>query len=117
MYKKYFREVYNKDLILKIIKEAVELELLFVKDCLKVDLIGMNANLMCDYVKFCCDRLLVQLGYPKEYNVSNPCDWMELISLTNKGNFFESRISQYSKASIGNALEATTEDFSLTDDF
>jgi ribonucleotide reductase beta subunit family protein with ferritin-like domain len=116
MFKKYYREVFSKDLILKIIKEAVELELLFVKDCLKVELIGMNADLMGQYVKYVSDRLLVQLGFNKEYNVSNSFEFMELISLNNKGNFFETKISQYSKASIANSLEGT-EGFNITDDF
>jgi ribonucleotide reductase beta subunit family protein with ferritin-like domain len=116
MFKKYFREIYNKDLILKIITEATELEINFVKDCLKVDLIGMNSNLLCDYVKFVSDRLLVQLGFNKKYNVSNPCDWMERISLIPKTSFFESRNSQYSKASIANAMEGS-EGFNITDDF
>jgi ribonucleotide reductase beta subunit family protein with ferritin-like domain len=116
MFKKYIREVYNKDLILKIIKEAVELEINFVKDCLKVNLIGMNADLMCDYVRYCSDRLLVQLGFTKIYNVSNSFDWMERICLTGKSNFFEKKSSEYSKASISNALEGS-DGFNITDDF
>jgi ribonucleoside-diphosphate reductase subunit M2 len=69
-------------------------------DALPVGLIGMNAVLMCQYIEFVADRLLVSLGNPKEYNVSNPFDFMDMISLQGKTNFFEKRVSDYSKSGI-----------------
>jgi ribonucleoside-diphosphate reductase beta chain len=117
LFKIYSKGQYkNSKLIPNIIKEGVELEKEFVKDCLKVDLIGMNAKEMCKYVEYCADRLLLQLGYDKIYNSDNPFHFMEMISLSNKGNFFETKISQYSMASVSNALEGSS-GFSITDDF
>ena len=69
-------------------------------DALPVGLIGMNALLMCQYIEFVADRLLVALGNPKEYDVTNPFDFMDMISLQGKTNFFEKRVSDYSKAGI-----------------
>lgn len=86
---------------LNVVKEAVEIESEFVKDALPVSLIGMNASAMCQYVKFCADRLLHELGYPKIYNVTNPFSFMETISLTGKTNFFEKRVSEYAKSGVG----------------
>jgi len=86
--------------ILQIVIEAVNIELCFICDALPVSLIGMNALLMGDYIKFCADRLLIALGYPAHYNISNPFDFMELISLQGKTNFFEKRVGDYQKANI-----------------
>ena len=116
LFRQYYKEIYNKELFLKIVNEAVNLEKEFVKDCLKVDLIGMNERLMCEYVEFVTDRLLIQLGFDKLFNVSNPFDFMEMISLTGKSNFFEKKVSEYSKASIGNAIEGS-DSFQVTLDF
>lgn len=69
-------------------------------DALPVGLIGMNATLMCQYIEFVADRLLVSLGNPKVYNETNPFDFMDMISLQGKTNFFEKRVSDYSKANI-----------------
>lgn len=69
-------------------------------DALPVGLIGMNATLMCQYIEFVADRLLVSLGNPKIYNKVNPFDFMDMISLQGKANFFEKRVSDYSKANI-----------------
>ena len=69
-------------------------------DALPVGLIGMNAVLMCQYIEFVADRLLVSLGNSKEYNATNPFDFMDMISLQGKTNFFEKRVSDYSKAGI-----------------
>ena len=81
-------------MVLRIITEAVELEHQFVTEALPVNLIGMNAKLMCEYISFCADRLLVALGQPKYYNAKNPFDFMENISLQGKTNFFEKSKSQ-----------------------
>lgn len=86
--------------VYEIISEAVELEIEFLTDALPVSLIGMNAGLMARYIRFVSDRLLVALGVPKKYNDTNPFDWMELISLSGKTNFFERNVSEYSKSGI-----------------
>ena len=86
-----------------------------MKDALPVELIGMNSNSMCQYIKFCADRLLQAVGYRKVYNVTNPFDWMELISIDGKTNFFEKRVGEYSKAKVGQSpnqsIFTTDEDF------
>jgi ribonucleoside-diphosphate reductase subunit M2 len=69
-------------------------------DALPVALIGMNVTLMCQYIEFVADRLLLALGNPKHYNATNPFDFMDMISLQGKANFFEKRVSEYSMASI-----------------
>lgn len=91
----------SQEVVHDIIKEATEIECEFVRDSLKVRLIGMNSDLMCDYVKFCSDRLSQQLGYEKIYNVQNPFQFMERIGLSNKTNFFEHYVADYSKANVG----------------
>ena len=101
--------------IYEIIGNAVEIECEFVKDALSVELIGMNSTLMCQYIKFCADRLLVAIDCPKKYNVSNPFDWMESISLQGKTNFFEKRVSEYSKSGVG--VEASQQVISFDEDF
>ncbi len=83
-----------------IIKDAVNTEIEFVCSSLPVSLIGMNADLMVEYVKFCADRLVLALGCAKIYNAHNPFDWMNLISLQGKTNFFEKRVAEYSKANV-----------------
>jgi ribonucleotide reductase beta subunit family protein with ferritin-like domain len=84
----------------EIIDTAVACEIEFVSDALPVSLLGMNASEMGQYIRFCADRLLVALGVPKIYNVANPFEWMEMISLQGKTNFFEKRVTEYSKAGI-----------------
>lgn len=98
----------------RIVVDAVNAEITFVTDALPSDLIGINARLMADYVRFCADRLLLALGHDKAYNVENPFDWMELISLQGKGNFFERRIAEYAKANVATGASrvfSTDEDF------
>ncbi|KAK4051565.1 Ribonucleotide-diphosphate reductase (RNR), small subunit [Microbotryomycetes sp. JL201] len=90
----------HPDIVASIITEAVEIEKEFLTEALPVSLIGMNATLMCQYIEFVADRLLVALGNEKAYNVENPFDFMTFISLENKANFFESRVSAYQKASV-----------------
>ncbi len=98
-----------------IIKDAVENEHEFVTDALPVSLIGMNSKLMCQYIEFVADRLLEALGYPKIYNSTNPFDFMEQISLQGKTNFFEQRVSEYKKASVGQTKE--DKEFKMDEDF
>ncbi|KAL8162678.1 hypothetical protein V2J09_014167 [Rumex salicifolius] len=97
--------------ILEILLEAVEIETEFVCDALPCALIGMNAQLMSQYIKFVADRLLVSLGYQKHYNVENPFDWMEFISLQGKANFFERRVGNYQKASVMSSLQDGVKNF------
>uniref|UniRef100_A0A7S1CCR0 Uncharacterized protein n=1 Tax=Bicosoecida sp. CB-2014 TaxID=1486930 RepID=A0A7S1CCR0_9STRA len=101
--------------VTEIVTNAVEIECEFVTDSLPVELIGMNSTMMQQYIKFCADRLLVALGVPKFYNATNPFDWMELISLSGKTNFFEKRVGEYSKAGVG--VEAADNTFTLDADF
>src|SRR5687767_2259597 len=91
-------EKLSQERIYEIIRDAVMNEHEFVTDALPVSLIGMNAKMMCQYIEFVADRLLVALGYPKIYNVTNPFDFMETISLQGKTNFFEKRVAEYQKA-------------------
>ena len=98
-----------------IIKNAVEIEKEFVTDALPVRLIGMNADMMCQYIEFVADRLLVALGCAKVYNATNPFDFMELISLQGKTNFFEKRVAEYQKSGVMGKKEDNV--FSLDEDF
>ncbi|KZO97998.1 ribonucleotide reductase small subunit [Calocera viscosa TUFC12733] len=90
----------HPDTVRRIITEAVQIEQTFLTDALPVALIGMNSNLMNQYIEFVADRLLVALGNEKQYNVTNPFDFMDLISLQGKTNFFEKRVSDYAKAGV-----------------
>ena len=101
----------------EIIGTAVACELEFVTDALPVSLIGMNAVEMGKYIKFCADRLLVALQCPKLYDAKNPFEWMEMISLQGKTNFFEKRVGEYSKAGVGNAAGGAENAFDLNEDF
>lgn len=101
-----------------IIASAVECELEFVSKALPVDLIGINSKLMRQYIKYVADRLLVALGEKKLYNELNPFDWMEMISLEGKTNFFERRVSEYQKSGVKNGKNKTpSKIFSLDEDF
>jgi ribonucleotide reductase beta subunit family protein with ferritin-like domain len=90
-----------EDTVHEIIKEAVELEKEFICDALPCSLIGMNAKMMSQYIEFVADRLAVQLGTPKIFGAHNPFDFMDLISLEGKTNFFEKKVSDYSRATSG----------------
>jgi ribonucleotide reductase beta subunit family protein with ferritin-like domain len=103
----------EKNRVYEIIKEAVDIEIEFICEALPCKLIGMNSDLMTQYIKFVADRLAVQLGYKKIYNVSNPFDFMELISLESKTNFFEKRNDSYALTNKSNTEEA----FEFSEDF
>lgn len=105
-----------KERVREIITEAVEIEKEFVCDALPVKLIGMNADLMSQYIEFVADRLLVELGNDKVYNATNPFDFMDMISLQGKTNFFEKRVAEYQKAGVATA-GAGGNVFSLDEDF
>jgi ribonucleoside-diphosphate reductase beta chain len=117
----YTQHVNNKlpeETVIEIIRDAVMLEQEFVSDALPVRLIGMNSDLMCQYIEFVADRLLMELGCPKIYNATNPFDFMEMISLQGKTNFFEKRVAEYQKAGVlKKDTENDTPKFSLDEDF
>ncbi|MEY4142264.1 MAG: hypothetical protein RL110_1636 [Bacteroidota bacterium] len=101
--------------VAEIIQEAVEIEKEFIIDALPVKLIGMNSDLMSQYIEFVADRLLVELGNEKIYHATNPFDFMEMISIQGKSNFFERRVGEYQKASVLSDKE--TPRFSLDEEF
>lgn len=101
--------------VIDIILDAVEIEKEFILDALPVKLIGMNSDLMSQYIEFVADRLLVELNCPKQFNVNNPFDFMDMISIQGKTNFFEKRVAEYQKAGVMAGKENQT--FSLDDDF
>jgi ribonucleoside-diphosphate reductase beta chain len=114
----YNAHIVNKlttETIEKIITDAVEIEKEFVTDAIPVNLIGMNAPLMCQYIEFVADRLLASLGNNKVYNVENPFPWMDMISLQGKTNFFEKRVGDYQKAGV--MAEKDQQVFTLDADF
>lgn len=90
----------SAETVVEIIRDAVNIEISFLTDALPVRLIGINAELMGQYIKFVADRLLVALGYGKDFKVTNPFDFMENISLQGKTNFFEKRVGEYQKAGV-----------------
>ena len=106
----------SEETIREIIVDAVAIEKEFVTDALPVKLIGMNAELMCQYIEFVADRLLVALGCNKVWNATNPFDFMELISLQGKTNFFERRVGEYQKTGVAQT-NSEQNTFSLDEDF
>ena len=100
-----------------LIKDAVEIEKEFVTEALPVKLIGMNADLMCQYIEFVADRLLQELGCSRVFNATNPFDFMEMISLQGKTNFFEKRVAEYQKAGVMQSEDSDAPKFSLDEDF
>jgi ribonucleoside-diphosphate reductase subunit M2 len=112
LYSKMIKKI-GKTRIHEIIKEAVEIETEFICEALPCRLIGMNSQMMTQYIQYVADRLCVQLGYDKIYNVTNSCDFMEAISLESKTNFFEKRVGEYALANKSNTDIA----FEFTDDF
>jgi len=104
--------------VIEIISDAVAIEKEFVTDALPVSLIGMNATLMCQYIEFVADRLLGELGCPRIYDSKNPFDFMEMISLQGKTNFFEKRVAEYKKAGVGAEGQTSgVHTFSLDEEF
>ena len=115
LYNNHIQNKLPKETIHKIITDAVEIEKEFVSDAIPVKLIGMNAELMCQYIEFCADRLLLTLGNEKVYNSENPFPWMDMISLQGKTNFFEKRVGDYQKAGV--TADRDKQVFSLDEDF
>ena len=104
-----------REQVMSIIGDAVKIEKEFITEALPVDLIGMNSRLMQQYIEFVADRWLDQLGCPKLFNTTNPFDFMEMISLQGKTNFFEKRVGDYQKSGVMSGKESQT--FSLEEDF
>lgn len=98
----------SKQTVETVVSEAVNIESEFITDSIPCSLLGMNKHDMLEYIRFVADRLLVQLGYSKIYNSANPFDFMELISLEGKTNFFEKKVSEYSKPGVGMSSESMT---------
>eukprot|EP00743_Colponemidia_sp_Colp-15_P014009 GILK01016470.1.p1 GENE.GILK01016470.1~~GILK01016470.1.p1 ORF type:complete len:206 (-),score=40.83 GILK01016470.1:215-781(-) len=108
----------SQERVEEIIRDAVRIEKEFICGALPVRLIGMNSDLMSQYIEFVADRLLQALGHEKIYNVTNPFDFMEMISLQGKTNFFEKKVAEYQKAGVKSSTSGETNKvFSLTADF
>ena len=116
LYVNHLQNKLSEETIREIIVDAVAIEKEFVTDALPVKLIGMNAELMCQYIEFVADRLLVALGCNKVWNATNPFDFMELISLQGKTNFFERRVGEYQKTGVAQT-NSEQNTFSLDEDF
>lgn len=115
----YNNHVVNKlpqQTVIDIILDSVEIEKEFILDALPVRLIGMNSDLMSQYIEFVADRLLAELNCPKQFNVTNPFDFMDMISIQGKTNFFEKRVAEYQKAGVLSGNK-DNHSFSLDDDF
>ena len=116
LYTKHVINKLSKETVTKIITDAVEIEKDFVTDAIPVKLIGMNADLMKQYIEFVADRLLVELGCSKIYNSTNPFDFMDMINIQGKTNFFEKRVAEYQKAGVLNSGE-NNQPFTLNEEF
>jgi len=117
LYTDHVKNKLPKERVKEIIIDAVDIEKEFVTDALPVDLIGMNAKLMRQYIEFVADRLLMALDCPKVYNSTNPFDFMEMISLQGKTNFFEKRVGEYQKAGVMGEKDSEKPRFTLDEDF
>ncbi|WP_432466685.1 ribonucleotide-diphosphate reductase subunit beta [Candidatus Cardinium hertigii] len=104
LYNRHIKHKLPEQLVAQIIADAVAIESEFVSDALPVKLIGMNATLMTQYIQFVADRLLLELGCKKIYHVANPFDFMEMIALQGKTNFFEKRVGEYQKSGVMNSI-------------
>ena len=112
---KYLRSKPSEERVLEIIREAVVIETEFITDSLSCKLIGMNSELMTQYIQYVADRLLQMLNIDKIYNATNPFDWMELISVQGKTNFFEKRVGEYSN--VANPEANSNHEFALDEEF
>lgn len=105
LYNQHIENKLSKERVIEILDSALEIEKEFITESLPVDLIGMNSTLMSQYLEYVTDRLLVDLGIGKVYNSENPFNFMQNIALENKTNFFEKRVSDYSKSGVGDVEE------------
>jgi ribonucleoside-diphosphate reductase beta chain len=116
LYNNHLVNKLSEDEVLEIILDAVEIEKEFILEALPVKLIGMNSDLMSQYIEFVADRLLLELGNDKVFNVTNPFDFMDMLSIQGKSNFFEKRVSEYQKAGVLNSGQES-HGFTLDADF
>ena len=116
LYNNHIENKLDKKEVEQIILDAVEIEKEFILDALPVKLIGMNSDLMSQYIEFVADRLLVELGNDKVYNATNPFDFMDMLSIQGKSNFFEKRVAEYQKAGVMNSGN-DNHGFSMNEDF
>jgi ribonucleoside-diphosphate reductase beta chain len=115
LYRSHIEDKLPESVVHSMFKEALEIEKEFITESIPVSLIGMNSDLMGQYLEFTADLMVVDLGYKPIYKTKNPFEWMELISLEGKTNFFEKKVSDYKKANVG--VEATQNLFALDADF
>jgi ribonucleotide reductase beta subunit family protein with ferritin-like domain len=106
---KHLNNKLSNEQIMVIMLSAVEIETEFITESLPCELIGMNSTLMIQYIKFVADRLLYTLGVPKHYKVENPFEFMDMISLQGKTNFFEKRVGEYQKAGVKNSASGVVD--------
>ncbi|MFA7275016.1 MAG: ribonucleotide-diphosphate reductase subunit beta [Crocinitomicaceae bacterium] len=114
LYNNHVNNKLSKDKVKEIILDAVEIEKEFIIDALPVRLIGMNSEAMGQYIEFVADRLLNELGCEKVFNTTNPFDFMDMISIQGKTNFFEKRVAEYQKAGV---MGDSSQTFSIDEDF
>ncbi|ROT47459.1 ribonucleoside-diphosphate reductase [Candidatus Cardinium hertigii] len=119
LYNQHIKHKLSREEVARIIADAVTIESEFVSDALPVKLIGMNAELMTQYIQFVADRLLLELGCKRIYNVTNPFDFMEMIALQGKTNFFEKRVGEYQKSGVMGSISQDKDKarFALDEDF
>ena len=115
LYTNHIVDKLPKETVQKIIIDAVDIEKEFILEALPVKLIGMNSDLMSQYIEFVADRLLLELGNEKVYNATNPFDFMEMISIQGKTNLFEKRVGEYQKSGVLNNDADQT--FTIDEDF
>ena len=117
LYNNHLTQRLPEERVKEIIVSAVDFEQEFVTEAIPVSMIGMNAKHMKQYIEFVADRLMLELGYSKIYNSENPFDFMDMISLQGKTNFFEKRVAEYQKAGVKNSSSTENKSFSLDEDF
>ena len=112
LYRSHLKERLSETRVREIIREAVDVERQFVTESLPVELIGMNSRMMCQYIEFVADHLLTSLGHSRMFGAQNPFEWMSMISVDGKTNFFEKRVGEYAKAGV-TAEQKTAEEEEL----
>jgi ribonucleotide reductase beta subunit family protein with ferritin-like domain len=110
------KERLSEDKVMKIVSEALDIEKEFITESIPCSMLGMNSNLMKQYLEYVSDMLLLQLGYDKKWNTNNPFDFMENLSVENKTNFFEERVTEYNKSGVGTSEEERILTFNDDDD-
>jgi ribonucleoside-diphosphate reductase beta chain len=117
LYKNHLKNKLPEERVKEIIMSAVEFEKEFVTEAIPVSLIGMNAKQMKEYIEFVADRLMTELGYSEIFKTKNPFDFMDMISLQGKTNFFEKKVAEYQKAGVKTSEDKNGNKFSLDSEF